>query len=48
MLAIGAGVGGLVTALFGRNVAFLVNAVSFFASAVIIARTSFDGDAARR
>ena len=32
------------TALFGRNVAFLVNAVSFFASAVIIARTSFDAD----
>lgn len=41
MLAIGAGAGGLVTAVFGRNVAFLVNAVSFFASAVIIARTSF-------
>ncbi len=44
MLAIGAGVGGVVTALFGRNVAFLVNAVSFLASAVIIARTSFDAD----
>ncbi|HSP92209.1 MAG TPA: MFS transporter [Vicinamibacterales bacterium] len=42
MLAIGAGLGGVVTALFGRNVAFLVNAVSFLASAVIIARTSFD------
>jgi len=42
MLAIGAGVGGVVTALFGRNVAFLVNAVSFFASAVVIARTSFN------
>jgi MFS family permease len=41
MLAIGAGAGGLVTAVFGRDVAFLVNAVSFFASAVIIARTSF-------
>ena len=44
MLAIGAGVGGVVTALFGRNVAFLVNAVSFLASAVIIARTSFNAD----
>jgi predicted MFS family arabinose efflux permease len=44
MLAIGAGVGGVVTALFGRNVAFLVNAISFFASAVVIARTSFNAD----
>jgi len=44
MLAIGAGAGGVVTALFGRNVAFLVNAVSFFASAVVIARTSFNAD----
>jgi len=42
MLAIGAGAGGLVTAVFGRNTAFLVNAVSFFASAVILARTTFD------
>ena len=41
MLAIGAGAGGLVTAVFGRNTAFLVNAVSFFVSAVIIARTAF-------
>jgi MFS family permease len=45
MLAIGAGVGGVVTALFGRNVAFLVNAVSFLVSAVIIARTRFNADA---
>ena len=44
MLAIGAGVGGIVTALFGRNAAFTVNAVSFLASAVIIARTSFDAN----
>jgi MFS family permease len=44
MLAIGAGVGGVVTALFGRNVAFLVNAISFFASAVVIARTAFNAD----
>jgi MFS family permease len=44
MLAIGAGVGGIVTAVLGRNAAFLVNAVSFLASAVIIARTSFNAD----
>jgi MFS family permease len=44
MLAIGAGAGGVVTALFGRNVAFLVNAISFFASAVVIARTAFNAD----
>jgi len=42
MLAIGAGVGGIVTALLGRDAAFLVNAVSFLASAVIIGRTSFN------
>jgi predicted MFS family arabinose efflux permease len=41
MLAIGAGVGGIVTAAFGRDTAFIVNAVSFFASAVFIARTRF-------
>jgi predicted MFS family arabinose efflux permease len=44
MLAIGAGAGGIVTALLGRDAAFLVNAVSFLASAVIIARTSFNAD----
>src|SRR5512137_3041115 len=44
MLAIGAGAGGVVTAVLGRNVAFIVNAASFFASAVIIARTSFNAD----
>jgi MFS family permease len=42
MLAIGASVGGLVTALAGRNVAFVVNAASFFASAYFIARTKYD------
>ncbi len=42
MLAIGAGAGGIVTAALGRNAAFLVNAASFLASAVIIARTAFD------
>jgi hypothetical protein len=44
MLAIGAGAGGVVTAVLGRNAAFIVNAASFFASAVIIARTAFDAD----
>src|SRR6185436_2107704 len=42
MLAIGASIGGLVTALAGRNVAFVVNALSFFASAVFISRTRYD------
>ena len=42
MLALGASVGGLVTALSGRNVAFVINAASFFASAVCISRTRYD------
>jgi MFS family permease len=42
MLAIGASVGGLATVVAGRNVAFLLNAVSFFASAFFIARTHYD------
>ena len=42
MLALGASIGGLVTALAGRNVAFVVNALSFFASAAFIARTRYD------
>ena len=42
MLAIGAGLGGVVTALLGRNAAFLVNGISFFVSAAFIARTQFD------
>jgi MFS family permease len=42
MLAIGASVGGLVTVLSGRNVAFLINAASFFASAYFISRTRYD------
>jgi len=41
MLAIGASIGGLVTALAGRNVAFVVNAASFFASAYFIAQTRY-------
>jgi MFS family permease len=42
MLALGASVGGLVTALSGRNWAFIINAGSFFVSAVLISRTRFD------
>src|SRR4051794_32826923 len=42
MLAVGASAGGLVTALFGRNTAFVVNALSFFASAYFIGRTRYD------
>jgi MFS family permease len=42
MLAIGASIGGVVTALFGRNVAFVVNALSFFWSAAFILRTRYD------
>jgi MFS family permease len=42
MLALGASIGGLVTALAGRNVAFVVNALSFFASAYFIAQTRYD------
>jgi MFS family permease len=42
MLALGASIGGLVTALAGRNVAFVVNALSFFASAYFLAQTQYD------
>jgi MFS family permease len=42
MLAIGASVGGLVTAVLGRNVAFAINAASFFWSAFFIARTRYE------
>jgi len=41
MLAIGASVGGIVTALAGRDIAFEINAASFFASALFIRRTQF-------
>lgn len=37
MLAVGASLGGLVTALVGRDAAFLINSLSFFVSAVLIA-----------
>ena len=48
MLAIGASVGGLVTAAFGRNVAFVVNAASFFVSWLFIAATRYDATPASR
>src|SRR5688500_2737975 len=37
MLAVGASLGGLVTALIGRDAAFLINSLSFFVSAALIA-----------
>lgn len=36
MLAIGASLGGLVTALLGRDAAFVINSLSFFGSAVFV------------
>ncbi|MGE0448508.1 MAG: MFS transporter [Vicinamibacterales bacterium] len=39
MLALGASIGGLVTAFAGREFAFVLNAASFFLSAVFISRT---------
>jgi MFS family permease len=48
MLAIGASLGGIVTAAAGRQVAFIVNAASFFVSAVFIARTRYDSTPAAR
>jgi MFS family permease len=48
MLAAGASIGGLVTAVFGRNVAFTVNALSFFWSAGAILMTRYDSTPAPR
>ncbi len=48
MLAIGASVGGIVTAVFGRNTAFIVNSGSFFISAIFIAMTRYDATPPRR
>jgi MFS family permease len=42
MLALGASIGGVVTAIAGRNVAFVINALSFFASCYFIAQTRYD------
>src|ERR1043166_637306 len=38
VLAVGAGIGGLVTARFGRDVSFIVDAASFLVSAVLLWR----------
>jgi len=40
-LAVGAGLGGLVVHLLGRHSAFLINSISFLASAALIARMHF-------
>jgi MFS family permease len=48
MLAIGASVGGLITALSGREWAFVLNAGSFFVSAFFISRTVIPHVAAPR
>ncbi len=48
MLAVGASIGGVVTGLFGRNVAFVVNAGSFFWSAAFILQTRYDSTPAAR
>jgi MFS family permease len=48
MLAIGASVGGIVTAVFGRDVAFIVNSASFFISAMFICSTRYDATPAAR
>lgn len=47
MLAIGASVGGIVSAAFGRDVAFVVNAASFFCSAIFLANTRYDSTPVR-
>jgi hypothetical protein len=41
MLAIGASIGGAVTAAAGHDVAFMINAASFFVSAIFIQRTRY-------
>ncbi|HEV3140179.1 MAG TPA: MFS transporter, partial [Vicinamibacterales bacterium] len=48
MLAIGASAGGAATALLGRNTAFVINAASFFWSAIFIGRTRYDSTPAAR
>jgi len=42
MLALGASIGGLVTAVGGREIAFVINGASFFVSAWFISRTSYN------
>jgi len=50
MLFVGAFLGGAVTTLFGRDAAFVLNAASFAASALLISRTraSFNSDSSGR
>jgi MFS family permease len=48
MLAIGAAVGGLVTAVAGREIAFVINGASFFISAWFISRTDYDSTPAAK
>lgn len=42
VLAAGAALGGIVAALFGRNVVFLIDGLSFLASAALISRMHFE------
>jgi MFS family permease len=48
MLAVGASIGGVVTEVAGRNVAFAINAASFFCSAGFILLTRYDSRPAAR
>lgn len=48
MLAIGASIGGLVTAVAGRDFAFVINSASFFISAWFISRTTYDSTPAAK
>ncbi len=48
MLALGASIGGVVTLALGRNVAFVINAASFFWSAAFILQTRYDSTPPRR
>lgn len=40
-LAVGSAVGGVVAAMFGRDTVFVINAISFIASALLLARMKF-------
>ncbi|MGC4085181.1 MAG: MFS transporter [Vicinamibacterales bacterium] len=48
MLAVGAAIGGLVTAVAGRQIAFVINGLSFFVSAWFISRTTYDSTPAAK
>ena len=48
MLAVGASIGGLVTAVAGRDIAFVINSASFFLSAWFISRTRYDSTPQRQ